>query len=185
MNVTIRCESLLERDAARYFEFAPRVKLFFHNAEEFEYYDQDGLPRRYYPDFVVELVDDHQERIEVKPKDVLLDPVKADRYALIAIRYVSLGQSFKMLTDEFLHAEPLNSTLKLLAGHRGQKRLMLDLVRLVQAVPRRIEMSVADAIQYLGSERLVYQAIANGFLYFDIERPLNLTARVQRLGDAQ
>jgi hypothetical protein len=117
MNVTIRCESLLERDAARYFEFAPSVKLFFHNAEKFEYYDQNGLPRRYYPDFVVELVDDRKERVEVKPKDVLLDPDNSDRYALIALRYIALGQSFKVLTDEFLRAEPLKSTLMLLAGH--------------------------------------------------------------------
>ncbi len=169
---TVHCESILEGDCALFLEISPFVKSYRAQPREETYYDGEGRPRRYVPDFEVTLVDDSTVDVEVKPKKKLADSSVKDKLEAIARRYQEQGRRFRIFTEEHLQPEPLHSNLRLLAYLR-RTPLKVDAVDRFGQILRTKEIStVADAAAILGGQKQALGLIAAGLLGADLNVPL-------------
>ncbi len=169
----VEWESLLERDAIRWFEYHPEVANFAAQPRIVHYYDLDARPHRYYPDFSVELNSGETFDVEVKPHAKLLNPNVASKLACVATRYLELGIRLRILTEREIRKEPRFSTLK--AIHRSVRQtaceasLMEDLDRLGTAQ----QWTLREAGALLGSANHVLRLVALDQLFISLDRVLN------------
>jgi hypothetical protein len=106
MGVTIGCESLLELQAARLFEFHPYVTAFLAQPVEEYFYDNEGCRRSYTPDFKVTFSTTDFVYVEVKPEKKLRCPTLALKYKRIADSFAYRKLPFRLLTERELYQEP-------------------------------------------------------------------------------
>ncbi len=174
----VHCETILEADTARFLEISPHVRGYRAQPSVEIYYDQDGEPRRYYPDFRAVLTDDSEVDIEVKPERRLRDPRVKAKISAVIKRYAELGRSFRIFTDREVRAEPLYGNLQLIFRH---SRTPVDEDRL-RLFKKRIKQqgcgNVAEAARVLGGEQHVYRLISEGFLGIDFNQSIIHESRV-------
>lgn len=168
----VQWESLLERDAIRWFEYHPEVRSYAGQPRIVNYYDLGSHPHRYYPDFAVELTSGETFDVEVKPHNKLLNPDIAAKLACVATRYQELGMRFRILTEREIRLEPRFTTLK--AIHRSVRQtassasMQADLSRLGTAQ----QWTLREAGNLLGSANHVLRLVAHGLLRISHELAL-------------
>lgn len=171
-NRMIFCESLLERDVARWLELSPQVTSFCEQPSLEIYYDDEGNARKYIPDFEVNFSDDSVLHIEVKPASKLKRNDVSKKYELIARRYEELGRRFRIITDDQVRCEPLHGNLKLLFLHSRCPIKKDDLERMLGRLTIKSISTVADAARSIGGENHVYRLLALGFLDTDFQNSI-------------
>lgn len=166
----IQCESLVEMDAARYFDLHPFVKYFQEQPSVEYYYDKDGCVREYTPDFQLILQNDVEWFVEIKPEDKLARREIKEKFQLISARFEDLQKGYRIFTDVDLRQEPLRSNLKLLAHHGRSRPSNEEINILLQKLPNNCKTigEIAGAI----SLRNTYRLIASGVLQFDMTSSL-------------
>ena len=177
-NCMIHCESILEADTARLLEISYFVKNFRAQPSEEIYYDNEGNPRTYYPDFEAILMDDTVLHIEVKPSSKLCRPDIKGKLEAIARRYEEQGRRFRVITEKSVQSEPLLSNLKLILYHLRAPITGKNLNRLMGSLARHRFSTVAQAAAILGKESLVYALIGAGHLAADFNQELNMTSSI-------
>lgn len=175
---TVHCESLLEADAASFLEISPHVKRYAAQPGLVTYYAEDGEPLRYYPDFRVVLQDESEVDIEVKPKARLDSPRIRRKLELLVRRYADLGRRFRVLTDEYLRAEPLRSNLQLISRHSRHIVSKSKLQSLRLRAQRATFETFSEASLALGGEPSVYQLLRDGHLAINLNAPINADSRI-------
>lgn len=142
----VEWESLLERDAILLFEFSPGVVSYQEQPEMIEY-EQDGVMRRYYPDFRVIHQSGEIIYFEIKPASVLKEPLMVKKYSAIKDQYDRMSQSYQLLLDNRIRVEPRLRNLKRLATaqHRPEDYAILldEATKLVKSDPRHTCLSLA------------------------------------------
>lgn len=118
--MSITWESTLERDALYLFEFSPGVRSYREYQIQEIYYDDAGNPKRYYPDFVLELTNGTEVLVEVKPEARLKQTAVRKKMEQIAARFQACGRPFLILTDRDIRRLPRLENLKHFAYHAGQ-----------------------------------------------------------------
>jgi hypothetical protein len=174
----IHCESMLERDTARLLELSPYVKSYAAQPTTEVYYDVDGEPHRYVPDFKAVLLDDSVVHVEVKPESRLWDPGVKSKLESIFARYREQGRRFRVITDSLVRAEPLHSNLKLLTSHSRSRLAGSKIRQFKRRLREAVFTTVADAAAILGGESQVFWLIATGFLAANLHQPLKSTSAV-------
>lgn len=106
MGGTVGCESLLELQAARLFEFHPYITAFHAQPVEEYFYDDEGCRRSYTPDFKVIFSTTDFVYVEVKPEKKLRCPALALKYKQIAASFAVRKLPFRLLTERELYQEP-------------------------------------------------------------------------------
>lgn len=177
-NCMIHCESILEADTARYFEISPYVKSYEAQPALEIYYDKEGEPRRYYPDFRVVLNDDSEVDIEAKPAERLNDPIVKTKLEGVFRRYTELGRRFRIFTDQHVRSEPLYSNLQLIQRHSRTPVDHATLMSLKRLLKRATFKTIADVAAVLGGEQHVYRLIGVGHLEVDFNQPIGHGSRV-------
>ena len=84
------------------------------------YYDVEGIPHKYFPDFRLNFKDGSELFIEIKPACYLATKAVRDKLQAIAKRFEEQGRRFRVLTEEDIRRQPLFSNL--LQVHRSSKR---------------------------------------------------------------
>jgi TnsA endonuclease N terminal len=148
----IHCESILEADAARLFEISYFVKSYRSQPSQETYYDNEGNPRTYYPDFEVTLWDDSLLDVEVKPASKLYKPEIKGKFEAIVRRYQEQSRRFRILTEDNVRSEPLGSNLKLLAYCLHVPVHIEKLKALKQRLAESKAITLAQATEILGQE---------------------------------
>lgn len=177
-NRMIFCESLLERDVARWLELSSQVTSFREQPSIEIYYDEEGNARRYIPDFEATFSDDSVLHIEVKPASTLKRKKVSKKYELIARRYEELGRRFRIITDDLVRCEPLHGNLKLLFLHSRCPIKKDDIERMIGRLSMNNFLTVADAARSIGGENHVYRLLALGFLSTDFQNGIGLDSPV-------
>ena len=101
LNRHVQFESILERDAIRFFEKSEEV-LCYREQPTIIYYYQDDEQRKYYPDFELVLIGDVVVHVEVKPSIHLATIKLSEKYQLIAKTYQRRSEKFVVLTEKEL-----------------------------------------------------------------------------------
>lgn len=172
MGRMIACESALEQDAVRLFEFSPGVVKIEEQPEKIQFYVA-GEQCTYFPDFEVVLIHGEIIHIEVKPASKLKKRALKDRFEKIAQHYASKNRKFRILTDTEIRAEPRLSNLKLLAYHRREcDRDGSELSEWIKQFSMLPAKTIAGATAVLGDIAKVYRLIASGFLRCDLSKPI-------------
>jgi hypothetical protein len=104
LNRMIEYESLLERDAIKLFESCDEVT-WYQEQPTIIYYYQDYLPRKYFPDFELELSNGKTVHVEVKPSSHLATIKLSMKFHLIAQCYQNKAEHFVILTEKELREE--------------------------------------------------------------------------------
>lgn len=172
-NCMIHCESILEADTARYLEISPHVKSYKAQPALEIYYDKEGEPRRYYPDFRVVLNDDSEVDIEAKPAEKLNVPIVKAKLEGVIRRYAELGRRFRLFTDQHVRSEPLYSNLQLIQRHSRTPTHQSTLKTLKRLLNQATFKTVAEVATVLGGEQHVYRLIAVGYLGIDFNQPIS------------
>ena len=130
---TIRWESQLERDLVYLLEFSPSV-LRYREQPETVLLSVGGVPRRYTPDFMVEMA---AERviIEVKPEKHAASPENAALFACAAEAFAKAGYRYQVLTEREIRVQPRLSTIALLLRYRRCPVSAAERAMVVQALP--------------------------------------------------
>lgn len=177
-NRMIHCESILEADTARYLELSPHVERYEAQPTVETYYDKNGDPHRYYPDFRVVLCDGSEVDVEAKPEKKLNAPIVKAKLEAVIRRYAELGRRFRIFTDRHVRCEPLYSNLQLIQRHSRtpiHQSMLNDLKRLLKQAAFR---SIAEAAAVLGGEQHVYRLIAVGHLEVDFNQQISQNSLV-------
>lgn len=184
-NCMIHCESILEADTARFLEVSPHVIRYAAQPSVEVYYDKDGEPRKYYPDFRAVLTDESEIDIEVKPDRKLNNPLVKGKLERVIHRYEELGRKFRIFTDRHVRADPLCGNLQLILRHSRTPICASRLSELKRQIKRSVFETVADAASILGGEQHVYRLISVGVLAVDFNQPICLESLVwiRELGD--
>ena len=104
LNRLVQFESLLERDAIQLFENAKDI-IRFKEQPTIIYYYLDGEPKKYYPDFELELSCEQIVHVEVKPSIKLANLEISRKYRAINKHYLTRDESFVVLTEKELRVE--------------------------------------------------------------------------------
>ena len=172
-NCMIHCESILEADTARYLEISPLVERYEAQPGLEIYYDTDGKPRRYYPDFRAYLTDGLEVDIEAKPEEKLNDPVIKAKLEGVSRRYAELGRLFRIFTDRHVRCEPLYSNLQLVQRHSRTPIHHAKLKELKGQANRANFRTVVEAAAVLGGEQHVHRLISVGHLGVDFNQHIS------------
>lgn len=106
LNRHVQFESILERDAIKFFEKSSEV-LSYREQPTVIYYYQNDIQRKYYPDFELELIGDVLVHVEVKPSIHLATVKLSAKYHLIATTYQKRQEIFIVLTEVELRESPI------------------------------------------------------------------------------
>ena len=101
LNRLVAFESLLERDAIQLFENTSEI-IRFREQPTIIYYHVDNQPKKYYPDFEIQLSDGKLVHIEVKPYTKLVRLDISRKYHAINIHYLNREEYFVVLTEREL-----------------------------------------------------------------------------------
>lgn len=174
----VQWESLLERDAIRWFEYHPEVQSYSGQPRIVYYYDLETQQHRYYPDFNVALHSGEEFDVEVKPHSKLQDPDISSKFACIATRYQELGMRFRILTEREIRMEPRFSTLR--AIHRCARQTASDcsLQEELDRLGAAQQWKLREAGDLLGSANRVLRLVALDQLRVSIDRALDNDAFV-------
>lgn len=104
LNRMVECESRLERDAVKLFEYCDEV-IWYQEQPTIIYYYQDYLPRKYFPDFELKLLNGKRVHVEVKPSSHLATIKLSKKFHLIAQSYQKRVEHFVILTEKELREE--------------------------------------------------------------------------------
>lgn len=123
LNRSVQFESLLERDAIKLFENAKDV-IHFREQPTIIYYHIDSEPKKYYPDFELELEDGQLVHVEVKPSVKLANLEVSKKYHAIGKHYLTRTEFFVVLTEKELRDQTcvdiydaiINNNLALIKG---------------------------------------------------------------------
>lgn len=102
LNRHVEFESILERDAIQIFEGSSDVVRYQEQPTIVFYYDETGLPKKYYPDFELELENGKFFHVEVKPLAKMKKPKILKKYLAISKCYGSRQEHFVLLTEQQL-----------------------------------------------------------------------------------
>lgn len=169
-------ESLLERDAIYLLEFSPGVLSYQEQPTVIQYFD--GLQMRdYYPDFELVLMDGSWAHVEVKPSAQIAKPKIEAKLRAIATHYRERGQNFRIVTEQYIHREPLLTnvrTLSYLVGRRGHSLpTAAELVQAFGSSPLRL-----GVIQSELGEDIALRLLATNQLVCDLTQPLTAQTEV-------
>jgi hypothetical protein len=114
LNRLVQFESILERDAIQLFEQAEAVSEYREQPTIIYYHDEDGQPRKYYPDFEVILEAGDIVHAEVKPAIKLLKADIAKKYSTIHQHYLSRIEHFVILTEKELRGAVVKDIYQLI-----------------------------------------------------------------------
>lgn len=181
MGRMISWESTLERDAIIYLEMSPAIVRYEEQPANI-YYDDDGLTRRYVPDFEAVLTSGEVVHIEVKPSHKLLEPELAAKYDKIRKHYAGTGIRFCFLTEKEVRVEPFLSNLEKLMKHRPRNGDE-DLNSHLQSLSLLPAKTIGGAAAVCGGELPVYQLIAAGHLKCDLTQPLSASTLIRPNGE--
>lgn len=103
LNRSVQFESILERDAIRLFEFSKFV-IKYKEQPTIIFYYLDEIPKKYYPDFEIVLIDGTVIHVEIKPSRRLATKELSAKFRAISQSYRSRLESFVILTEIELRA---------------------------------------------------------------------------------
>jgi len=167
----VHWESYLERDVIRILEYDPTVLRYQEQPCVFEYYDAQGVFRRYFPDFLAERADKNS-LIEAKPKCKLDMPDVREKFETVAIRMQERKQHFQIFTDIEVRREPRFANLCRI--HDAVRSLNILDRSPLKDLPQNIRgpQRFGDLVQRLDGERNVYRHYLAGHLQIDVDQPL-------------
>lgn len=167
----VEFESLLELGAILLFEFSPGVAS-YQEQPEIITYEQDGVLRRYFPDFEVILKNGEIIHFEIKPESKLKEPTTMKKYEAITNHYSKEGRHYSLLLDNRIRVEPRLTNLKRLAtAHTDQadyEILLAEATKLVTIDPTFtfITLSTVFGMSH------VMTLIGRGDLFIDLNRDM-------------
>jgi len=174
----IRAESILEGDAIAVLDVLPTVRTIREQPERVTYYDEEGKPHDYYPDFRVETTTNVVVDIEVKPKSKLRKAKTHAKLRAVSQHYERQGKLFRIWTDETIRSEPRFSTVKRVREHAKADRRVPSQCELNLAIGPTGACSFREATERLGGEAKVLHLIAMNSLRIDFEKALTDEALV-------
>lgn len=142
-------ESILEAHAALILEHRSDVASYEEQPSVEIYYEADGTPHKYVPDFLATLEDGSSVHIEVKPAAKLLNPALRAKFDLIALRFRETNRQFEIWTDDVIRAEPRFSQFR---EKQRSQALRLETRPLPAATPPSagtIEKGVAQRVAHV------------------------------------
>jgi len=104
LNRLVQFESLLERDAIKLFESSKEI-IQFREQPTIIYYHMDSEPKKYYPDFELQLLGGQVVHVEVKPSIKLSRLELAKKYRAINMHYSTRDEYFVLLTEKELRGD--------------------------------------------------------------------------------
>lgn len=178
MGCMVAWESLLELDAILLLEFSWGVISYREQPALIQYHDGNKV-RDYYPDFELVLDDGSLIHLEVKPTSELAKPAIQAKYQAIATHYQSRQHAYRIVTEQEIQREPLQSNVRALAYLSGKisQQQLPDTQAVVSAVG-------SDELPFHVAERTLSREMTlrliKAFPYFiaDFSRILN-SARVR------
>lgn len=99
-------ESFLERDAIQLLAMCADVESVISQPERVQYLNAEGIPARYTPDLLVDVLDFGAVLIEVKPLTNLISDRVSPGIQVLARHFMSEGQRFDVLTDDAIRIQP-------------------------------------------------------------------------------
>ncbi len=176
MKRMVAWESLLERDAILRFEFSSAVIRYEEQPQDI-YYEQDGATRHYIPDFALTFNTGEIMHIEVKPARKLRDPDIERKYKAIADHYAAIGMSFRILSEKEIRSQPSLSNLQRLARYlpNTSDTSLHTYIQDLSLLPAR---TLEGASIVCGDALPIYQLLAAGLYWFDIDQPLSANSRI-------
>jgi TnsA endonuclease N terminal len=172
MGAMVGCESLLELQAARLFEFHPYITAFHAQPVEEYFYDDRGYRHSYTPDFKVTFSTLDFVYVEVKPEKKLRCPTLSLKYKQIADSFARRKLSFRLLTERELYQEPrlaIVDRLRSACKTRPAIKSGTAVQKLLGQQRRKSFGALAAEIGELEALKL----IASGALVVNFSRPLN------------
>lgn len=165
----VHWESPLERDAIVMFEMHPQVLSYQEQPIEEIYYDSKGLPRRCYPDFLLQGLGGQDLLVEVKRNADLNRPSVREKLELISLHFEQQGRPYRVITETEIHRQPLRANLARLWDALRDVQVS-DAARAVVLglSPDRLYQS-ADLATEVGGEQVLLALIARGSLRIEFE----------------
>jgi TnsA endonuclease N terminal len=174
----VHWETPLERDAALLFELHPLIASYQEQPSEECYYDENGQVRVCYPDFLLRLADGSEAWIEVKRKvDLSRSKIKR-KLELIALRFAEQGRTYRILSEDQIHREPLHTNLEVLWKATKAVRIDTSVHSVVNALSNYQIYTTEQLSILLGGEQMVLALIARGHLRTDLELQLTPATKV-------
>ncbi len=109
LNRMVQFESILERDAIKWFDSDPEVVSFQEQPTIIFYLDEMGESRKYFPDFELKLKSGLLIHVEVKPEARMAEMKNQQKFQSISENYRNRKEIFVILTCAYLHREPKRS----------------------------------------------------------------------------
>jgi hypothetical protein len=169
----VHWESLLERDAIYQFEYHPKIVKYQEQPSIEIYYDKEGRPHRYFPDFLVTFEDDDELLVEIKHVCDLTSKKAREKYQNIAKRFEEQGRRFRIMTEVDIRREPLLSNLQHI--HRSGRRVAQTETetQLAKTLTANSCWTLANLIARLKGLHNVMRLVRSNHLQVNLEAPLN------------
>lgn len=159
-------ESTHERDFLYRMEADPDV-IGIHAQPQILRWNDAGIVRTHIPDFLV-IRADCEMFVEIKPLDLVQEPLFQRRAAIIDADQRARGRSYEMRSEDWIRAEPAFGNAKILLNGRGQMLRESTRMRVLACLtdnPR----SFAEIIKMLGQKPFFVNALYALILSGDLE----------------
>lgn len=168
----IEWESILEADAIRLFEFNVGIASYHPQPSKEVYHDASGAVRNFVPDFKVTWVQGGSVFIEVKSDADAAYPPTQRLLGFKALAMQTQGKDYRVLTPSQIRKQPRFGNLQQLERH-SRHPLNAEEMQLLESISRDHSYRLKDLVLKLGSEDVVFRALACGVLRTDLNAPLN------------
>lgn len=170
-------ESPPEADAIRLFEFNPGVASYWSQPSHEVYHDATGKARSFIPDFRVDFHHGGSLWVEVKSDDDVAYGPTAYTLGLKAMAMQAQGRNYRVLSSSEIKQAPRFTNLKQLERH-AKGPLPTETIESLDALNRGTIYRISELVSVLGTESMVYRAIAFGSLRTNLLCPLSAESLV-------
>ena len=172
MDTVFTVESALEFDACFHLEYSQDITSYEAQPEGF-FYEFNGRPCPYTPDFKINHAVNGLQFIEIKPAGKTNDADFIERFKAKRAQATKNGISLILVTDNQIRINPILYNLKLLHRYSGSRHLTSVQIFILSEIKKLGKVSIQFLINNINSEednifRLVLNLRAKGYLRTNI-----------------
>ncbi|NWD74048.1 transposase [Pseudomonas gingeri] len=167
----VQCESQLESGFVRFLELSPLVRSYAVQPS-LEVVSVGGVPKKYYPDVRVCLMDGREWWFEVKQQKSLLVAGIKLKLEAAKLHFAASGRNFSIVTDRLILRQPLADNLQKLMHHRRGPKLESSRMQEIREQLELHEPETLDELVTVFGEPDAWLLLGLGIVGIDLEVPI-------------